>query len=831
VRTLLCAAGAEDATRPAWAHLVRSLADAGHDVVALDPTAAAACSSDPTLEHTLAWVLEATPPDLFIHVPAGAPLDGAVLDRVLATPGLRTVALLLATDADSGAGAAGAEADAAALARYDVVTAPDRATALALGVAEHPGLLLLPLACHTGLLRERRVSATFDVLVAGDATDRRVAGARRLRDAGVDVRVAGEGWEAVADLRPVAQGLMPYPERAALLSAARLVVAIGGGADSALAVLEAAACARPALVSLDAVVDGFERDRDVAVLDDEAAVAVAAARLLADLPTRALLASAAAERVRSEYTWRARWRALLEHLGLPLASARPTLAVTERAPRVTVTLPTYNVAEYLEDSVASVLAQTYRDFELVVLDDGSTDGTRAVLDRFRGDRRVRVHEQANLGQTGRFDLLHRRLAELARGDLLVYFGSDDLCHPQRLEQQVARFDADPQLDILHSGAAIIDSAGRVTGSFTLGESYTRWTLPRVLLRTNVVAHPTVMLRRACFERFGPYEEGFAADYHYWTKAARFAKFGYDPTQLLSYRVHAKGSSTAGSGLQTAALEGRRLRRQLRARMSITELYPELTRCGSPTAYAAAYLDLGNRLLSPVTDADAALAEYDRAAQHGADPGLLAVNRAVALICVGQHAEAEVVLAAHAQASAAARSARARLARALQGDVSQIPDDILIEGATVCPDLFRVAPTSADDVWAWDGSAVTGRRLVLAVDWREPDAAAVVLQAYCRLFTAGDPIELVLPAPGMTAEVAAERVAALVPGGFADLSRAADVIVEPDRPAEARFFHANAFVGPLGPVGPGAAEDVSATLEWLLAQRTWMDSHRGLVTVR
>lgn len=110
-------------------------------------------------------------------------------------------------------------------------------------------------------------------------------------------------------------------------------------------------------------------------------------------------------------------------------------------PRVSCIVPVYNGDRYLAEALDSVLGQTYAPYEVIVVDDGSTDGTGRVLETY-GDR-VRVESQANHGVAA----ARNRGLELARGELISFQDSDDVWHLEKLERQVARFDARPELEM------------------------------------------------------------------------------------------------------------------------------------------------------------------------------------------------------------------------------------------------------------------------------------------------------------------------------------------------------------------------------------------------
>jgi len=128
-------------------------------------------------------------------------------------------------------------------------------------------------------------------------------------------------------------------------------------------------------------------------------------------------------------------------------------------PRVTVLMPFYNSAPFLREATASILAQSFGDFELLAVDDGSTDDGLAILESF-ADPRIRVlHNKENQGLVAS---LNRGIAA-ARGEYLARMDSDDISHPERLARQVAYLDTHPEVGVCSTWAVFIDAHGRETG--------------------------------------------------------------------------------------------------------------------------------------------------------------------------------------------------------------------------------------------------------------------------------------------------------------------------------------------------------------------------------
>lgn len=201
---------------------------------------------------------------------------------------------------------------------------------------------------------------------------------------------------------------------------------------------------------------------------------------------------------------------------------------------VSVVTPTYNRARFLPEAVNSVLAQTYTDLELIIVDDGSVDDTRNVLEPFLADGRVRYFYQENQGQS-----YARNLAlEIAAGDFIAFLDSDDLWAPDKLEKQLAVLQKEPEVDIVHGDEAMIDEHGAVISLENMKRYSGRIT--RRLLADNSVSITTALVRRRCFDEMGGFDTsvGVADDYELWLRFSARYCFHYQPDIVASYRVMA-----------------------------------------------------------------------------------------------------------------------------------------------------------------------------------------------------------------------------------------------------------------------------------------------------
>ena len=201
---------------------------------------------------------------------------------------------------------------------------------------------------------------------------------------------------------------------------------------------------------------------------------------------------------------------------------------------ITVLMPVYNVERYLRHALNSLFGQTWQDFELVIVDDGSTDGTRAILAEVR-DPRVRIFDQPHGGLAAAL----RRGVAAARGRYLARMDADDEAVPHRLAAQKAWLDRRPGTVLVHGLAQVIDSDGRPLPR-VLGDPrpsvVTKW----LLLWQNPIIHPTVMLRLGTLRDHDlNYRlELFRADeFDLWNRLAPHGDFEAIPEVLHHYRLH------------------------------------------------------------------------------------------------------------------------------------------------------------------------------------------------------------------------------------------------------------------------------------------------------
>jgi glycosyltransferase involved in cell wall biosynthesis len=206
-------------------------------------------------------------------------------------------------------------------------------------------------------------------------------------------------------------------------------------------------------------------------------------------------------------------------------------------------LPTYQRLGYLREAVASVLAQSYGAWELIVVDDGSVDGTREWLNGL-ADPRIRVLALPHSGNLGRVRNLGN--AE-ARGELIAFLDSDDAFEPRKLEVQVAALEAHPEAGWSYTAVSRVDAAGKRISDEGIRpwRALSGWILVSVLRFDALVATPAVMVRRALLERVGPFDEALpeSQDFELFFRLAAASPAVAVSEPLTRVRVHA-GSLSA-----------------------------------------------------------------------------------------------------------------------------------------------------------------------------------------------------------------------------------------------------------------------------------------------
>jgi glycosyltransferase involved in cell wall biosynthesis len=201
--------------------------------------------------------------------------------------------------------------------------------------------------------------------------------------------------------------------------------------------------------------------------------------------------------------------------------------------RVSAVMPSYNRDRYVAEALESALSQGFEGLEVVVVDDGSTDGSRAVLEGF-GDR-IRTEFRANAGQSATVN----RAVEMARGEYVALIDNDDAWLPGKLARQIPLLDAEPRAAILYAAFEVMDGEGKTIPDPRPSRRTPSGEVLGDLFDENFLRTPTVIFRRALFLEAGGYDPSlrYTNDWDMWLRIATGRLVLRDPTVSARYRLH------------------------------------------------------------------------------------------------------------------------------------------------------------------------------------------------------------------------------------------------------------------------------------------------------
>lgn len=203
-------------------------------------------------------------------------------------------------------------------------------------------------------------------------------------------------------------------------------------------------------------------------------------------------------------------------------------------PLVSVAMVTCNVDRFLPEAIESILNQTFKDFEFVIVDYGSTDASKAIISRFAsGDNRVKFHNIANCG----LGEARNASCALAQGQYIAIMDADDVSVPQRLMWQLEFIERHPEVGVVGGAVEWIDSFGKTVA--IMENPIQDWEIRSAALSRCPLWQPTVLMRRDVFHAVGGYRPAFAPaeDYDLWLRMAEHTQLANLKEVLLKYRIH------------------------------------------------------------------------------------------------------------------------------------------------------------------------------------------------------------------------------------------------------------------------------------------------------
>lgn len=208
-------------------------------------------------------------------------------------------------------------------------------------------------------------------------------------------------------------------------------------------------------------------------------------------------------------------------------------------PEISVILPAYNVEKWIFQSINSILSQTFKDFELILINDGSYDNTEKIIKSFK-DKRIKYFK--NKKNIGLIKSLNNGI-KFSKGKFIARMDGDDICHPDRLKKQINFLKKNPLIDVLGTGILILDSKNKIKKKKIFPQ--TNNLIKIIMPMYCCICHASVMFKKSLFEEIGFYEENakHIEDYKLWLKAYENNKIFFNIKELLYYvRIH-KLSST------------------------------------------------------------------------------------------------------------------------------------------------------------------------------------------------------------------------------------------------------------------------------------------------
>jgi len=206
-------------------------------------------------------------------------------------------------------------------------------------------------------------------------------------------------------------------------------------------------------------------------------------------------------------------------------------------------MPTYNRANYITYAIDSVLSQSYPNFELLVVDDGSTDNTKDIVTPYLEDPRVHYIYKENGGQSSGRNLGFKN----SKGDYICFLDSDNVWFNNKLETCIEAAAKNPDYGVIYGNVLTIDEKGHVISKVSR-DRHSGW-ITAQLLKDNFVTINTATIKRECYENMGGLDESFlrAPDYEFWLRLSTQYKFLYIPEHMAQYRIMKDQISTDKDG--------------------------------------------------------------------------------------------------------------------------------------------------------------------------------------------------------------------------------------------------------------------------------------------
>jgi len=224
-------------------------------------------------------------------------------------------------------------------------------------------------------------------------------------------------------------------------------------------------------------------------------------------------------------------------------------------PLVSVVVPSYNHEAYIEECILSIVNQTYKNIELIVVDDGSTDRSREILQRLQKQYGFTLVFQENQGVS---KTMNKAIRQYAHGKYITGSASDDFLMLDKIEKQVRFLEENPDYDMLFGKVYMVDEKSQIIKDMKIFEPFDEPVKPipfELLIENNRVPAPSMIMRRDIWEKCGGYNENvIIEDFDLWLKIAYYGKIVYLNDYFAYYRWHWQNVSTQVLKIYTATWE-------------------------------------------------------------------------------------------------------------------------------------------------------------------------------------------------------------------------------------------------------------------------------------
>ncbi len=447
----------------------------------------------------------------------------------------------------------------------------------------------IPIALFTPHYPYQNLEKKYDITYVGSQTPEKARVLMEIKQSGFNLNLWGSGWERYSQLRDLAQGYLPHREYVKTVAKSKILLNFNHSSSKQSLELGALKAFQ---------LDGYGENLIEKIefyLNNE--------------PERRKWIEESESRfgdVSNEHFFIDVEEKIKKYIPLfTVDNVRyPDFKYNED--KVTVICHVYNGEKYLEQMIISVLGQSYKNIELYILDDGSTDGTAAIVAKYLQDKRLSYEYQNNMGGgLDAFDLLAEKCMSRVNAKYVIHIGGDDILYPNRVLDGLKIFETYPDVEICYGNAKNIRDAGAVCGSsIGLPEEFRKdfptEEMPRTLISGTFINQPSVMLKSSTVHELGGFQTPFSADLFFWNSVAGYSPYKYSDAPCVLYRHHEKGSST---GVLESSQEKRAhstanvvsMLKYLRYRSGILRYYPEIRSANSKNELLyQAYIDLSIR---------------------------------------------------------------------------------------------------------------------------------------------------------------------------------------------------------------------------------------------